>query len=790
MVLPAATESALSPHPPGPAPVRLRLAIRGAVQGIGFRPFLHRLARELDLTGWIANTGDGVVAELEGPADALAQALARVPAEAPPRAHIQSLEPTWLDAAGYGDLVIRPSLATAPRTLIQPDIATCPQCLRELRDPADRRHRYPFINCALCGPRFTIIESLPYDRPHTTMRGFTMCERCRAEYGDPSDRRFHAQPIACPACGPQLALWSTAGRVLAQRGEALARAADLLRRGGILALKGLGGFQLLVDARDEAGVARLRRLKRREAKPFAIMAPDLAAARRLCDIGPLEERLLRSSEAPIVLLDRREAAAGDIAPAVAPRNPTLGLMLPYTPLHHLLLDELGFPVVATSGNRGEEPICIDNQEALERLGPLCDALLVHDRPIRRHADDSIVRIVAGREQVLRRARGYAPLPIAIRRAAPPLLAVGGHLKNTVALARGGEVFLSQHIGDLETPEARRAQEAAADDLARLLAVEPRRVACDLHPDYASTRFAHGRGLPVAEVQHHAAHAWACLAENDLEPPALAVCWDGAGWGPDGTVWGGEFLAVDAEDCRRVGTLRTFPLPGGEAAMREGRRAALGLLWEMLGPRLFDQSALAPVRNLTASERINFAAMLRRGLNSPRTSSAGRLFDAAAALLEVCSVSRFEGQAAMELEFAARRAGPPPPAYPFRCVRSGGAAAELDWRPTFEALLAEHAAAQSPAIPAARFHATLAAMIVAMAQREGRERVLLTGGCFQNRLLLELAIAGLRRAGFRPYWHQRVPPGDGGLALGQAVAVARQANGEEGDGCASASRVKS
>lgn len=755
------------------AALRLRVAIRGAVQGVGFRPFVYRLATEAGLVGWVNNSPAGVLIEVEGSPAALEAFLLRLDRERPPRSFIQSLEPTYLDPVGYREFVIRPSEATGGRTtLILPDSATCPDCLRELRDPADRRYRYPFINCTNCGPRFTIITGLPYDRPSTTMASFPLCPACRAEYEDPGDRRFHAQPVACPVCGPHLEWWDAQGRVLAGADAALAAATAMLRAGGIVAVKGLGGFHLMVDARDEVAVRRLRARKQREEKPFALLFPDLAAIEAVCTVSPLEARLLESAEAPIVLLDRR-APAGGIAPAVAPGNPTLGVMLPYTPLHHLLLTDLGFPVVATSGNLSDEPICIDEQEALARLGEIADGFLVHNRPIARHVDDSVVRVVLGRELVLRRARGYAPLPVHVAAPLPPLLAMGGHLKNSVALAVGQDLFVSQHIGDLETVAAGTAFAGVIADFERLYATTPGAVACDAHPDYYSTRYARGMGLPVIPVQHHVAHVLAAMAENDLAGPALGVAWDGTGYGDDGTIWGGEFFRVTPTTVQRVAHWRPFGLPGGDAAVRRPRRSALGLLYEAQGAAALEAADLPPVAATPAAERAVLATMLRRGVFTPRTSSVGRLFDAVAALLGLRQQAGFEGQAAMDLEFALIGVTTDreydlllqPPA-------GAGAPAVLDWAPALDGILRDIRAGRSRGLIAATFHNTLVAGILLGARHAGEPQVVLGGGCFQNRYLLERAVTRLRAAGFRPYWPQRIPPNDGGIALGQLVAASR------------------
>jgi hydrogenase maturation protein HypF len=708
----------------------------------------------------VNNSPQGVFIEVEGPAAARQEFLLRLGPERPPHSSIQSLEATELEAAGYTSFTIRPSAGDGPPTaLVMPDIATCPDCVAEIFDPANRRFRYPFTNCTHCGPRFSILEALPYDRPHTSMRGFAMCPACQAEYDDPADRRFHAQPNACPVCGPQLALWDAAGRVQAVRGEALAGAVAALRAGRIVAVKGVGGFHLLVRAADEVAVARLRARKHREAKPLAVMCPSLADVLTRCAADPLELRVLSSPEAPIVLLRRRPTAG--LAPSIAPGNPTLGVLLPYSPLHHLLLADLGEPVVATSGNATDEPICTREAEVVARLGAIADLFLVHDRPIVRHVDDSVVRVVLGREMVLRRARGLAPLPVTVREPLAPTLAVGAHLKNTVALARGREVFLSQHIGDLETAAA------LAD-------------------------------RPVVCVQHHYAHVLACMAENDLAAPVLGVAWDGTGFGTDETIWGGEFLHITPGAVARVGHLRLFRLPGGDPAVREPRRAALGLLHALLGEEVFNRRQLAPVAAFTATELKALRTLLTRPFHAPLTSSAGRLFDAVASLLSLRQTAQFEGQAAMDLEFALEP-GDSEEAYPVslqevRCDPGSDpdgqtlpacpqhadceafvcppAVQVVDWAPLVHGLLADLAQGVPVWTLSAKFHNTLAAMILAVARQVGERRVALSGGCFQNKYLLERTVDVLRSGGFSPYWHQRVPPNDGGVALGQAVAAGR------------------
>jgi hydrogenase maturation protein HypF len=754
---------------------RLRVEIHGAVQGVGFRPFVYRLATAYALNGWVINDTRGVFIEVEGPQPDLARFLERLPEEKPPRAIIHSLESTWLEPTGYERFEIRHSEGHGAKTvLVLPDIATCDDCLAEVLDPGDRRHRYPFTNCTNCGPRFSIIQALPYDRPNTTMRRFIMCPDCQAEYEDPLDRRFHAQPNACPVCGPQIALWSPAGNLLAEGDDALRRTANALRAGQITAVKGLGGFHLMVDARNTEAIARLRERKPRRDKPFALMACNLEQVEGLCEVPPQARELLTAPEAPIVLLQRQPEAR--VAESVAPGNPTLGVMLPYTPLHHLLLRELDFPVVATSGNLTDEPICTGEGEAIQRLGHIADLFLVHDRPIERHVDDSVVWIVGGEARLLRRARGYAPLPVLTPRPLPTILAVGAHLKNTVALSVERQVFISQHIGDLETAEAMRAFEDVIADFLRLYEATPVAIAHDLHPDYLSTRWAVEQAplLPcsLAPVQHHHAHLASCLADNGVEGPALGVTWDGTGYGTDGTVWGGEFLLGDAAGFTRVAHLRPFRLPGGDAAIKEPRRVALATLWELYGDAVLEREDLAPVRALRPAERRLLAQMLERGLNAPITTSAGRLFDAVAALLDLHQQVTFEGQAAMALEFAADPTVTDAYLLPTIAMKETYGFV-LDWGPLLEAIVDDLQRGGKPGIIAARFHNALVEAILAVAQAVGEPRVALSGGCFQNRLLTERAAQRLSQAGFEVLLHRQVPPNDGGISLGQvAVAAAR------------------
>lgn len=781
----------LRDRPPHPA-ARLHVTVQGAVQGVGFRPFVYRLATELGLNGWVLNDTHGVEIEVEGSDDQLNRFLVRLSAERPPLSSIESVDVAWLTPVDYEHFEIRQSNASGARTtLVLPDMATCHDCRDDVLDPANRRHGYAFTNCTNCGPRFSIIQALPYDRPNTTMQTFRQCPACQSEYTDPIDRRFHAQPNACPVCGPHLELWGAWNAngthaqppILALHDDALQLAVDALRAGQIVAVKGLGGFHLMVDACDPDAVARLRERKKRYEKPFALMVYDLAqAAELVTTMSAASRALLASQEAPIVLLPARQTAP--IAPNIAPDSPYLGVMLPSTPLHHLLLAEYGFPVVATSGNLSGEPICTQELEAWERLGPIADCFLVHNRPIQRHVDDSVAMVIDSVPRLLRRARGYAPLPVHLAHAVPCILATGAELKNTIALSVGRQAFISQHIGDLETEPALEAFEHVIADFLRLYEATPVAIAHDLHPDYRATRWAQriaasDPALPLIGVQHHHAHLAACLADNETVGPALGVTWDGTGYGTDGTIWGGEFLFGDAAEVKRIAHMRSFRLPGGEAAIREPARIALTLLWELYGQAGLERDDLASTRVFRPDERRLLGQMLGRGLNTPATSSAGRLFDAVAALIGLRQQASFEGQAAMALEAAVNRAVSDAYRFEIRYVdgatHTNGHQAPLilDWQPLIEAILDDLGHGTSTGTIAARFHNALVDAIVRVAVLSGTERVALAGGCFQNTLLVERAARQLRQTGFEVLLHRQVPPGDGGISLGQIAVAAAQ-----------------
>jgi hydrogenase maturation protein HypF len=757
--------------------VRTAVRVEGIVQGVGFRPFVYSLATALGLRGLVGNDVNGVFAEVEGPEAAVREFLRALEGEAPALARIErvtatGLPPTGLPPAGRADFrIVASDPAGARRALVAADTATCADCLRELSDPADRRFGYPFINCTNCGPRFTIVKDVPYDRPLTTMAGFALCEACAAEYHDPADRRFHAQPVCCPACGPALTLVDATGKPVP--GPPVDATAGLLREGRIVAVKGLGGYHLAADATSEQAVAGLRARKHREDKPFAVLAADLAAAGRLAEVCDAAADLLTSQARPIVLLPRR--ADAPVAPATAPGNRYLGIMLPYTPLHHLLARAVARPIVLTSGNISDEPIAYRDDDALSRLGAIADAFLTHDRAIHIRTDDSVVRAFRGRPMPLRRSRGYVPAPVVVRAGFPrPVLACGAELKNTFCLAKDHHAFISQHVGDLENVATLRSFTEGISHFRRLFDIDPRVVAYDPHPEYLSTKYAlDAGGVDLVGVQHHHAHIASCLADNDFDAdrPVIGVAFDGTGYGADGTIWGGEFLVADCARFRRAGHLAPVPMPGGAAAIRQPWRMAAAYLDPSPPDRL-------DVWRRNQDRWAAVVAMARRGVNSPLTSSAGRLFDAVAALLGVRDAVNYEGQAAIELEQLAGTAVPAERgAYHATIDASGGPDSPFRVRGAdlVRAAVEDLTAGTPKAIIAARFHNGVAALIDAgcllLRETNGLDTVALSGGVFQNVLLLEQVVSRLEGRGFRVLTHSRVPCNDGGISLGQAVVAA-------------------
>ena len=748
---------------------RARVRVEGTVQGVGFRPFVYRLAADLSLVGYVLNDECGVLLEVEGSDRNVARFLDRLASNAPPLAVLERILCEEREPLGAGRFEIRESArAGAADVPVSPDTATCADCLHELSDPVDRRFRYPFTNCTNCGPRYTIVRSVPYDRPLTTMAGFAMCARCQAEYDDPGNRRFHAQPNACPACGPSLSLLDGSGQPACLGGarDAVEATAELLGRGRIVAVKGIGGYHLACLAGDHTAVAELRDRKHREDKPFALMAGALDAAARLVEIGPAERRLLTSPARPIVLAPRRSDAA--VAPAVAPRAPELGVMLPYSPLHHLLLGDVGHPLVMTSGNVSDEPIAYRNEDALGRLAGIADAFLVHDRPIETRTDDSVVRVRGSRAALHRRSRGYVPASIPLPGAGTPvpLLACGGELKNTFCVAKGARAWVSHHIGDLENYETLQSFAAGIEHFQHLFDVTPRVVAYDLHPEYLATKYALERAeVALVGVQHHHAHLAACLAEYGEPGPAVAAIFDGTGYGTDGTIWGGEILYGSLRHFTRIGHLLPVRLPGGPQAVREPWRMACAWL---------QASGIEPPADWQP-----IARLARSGLASPWTTSVGRLFDAVAALCGVRSEIHYEGQAAIELEATCdpRERG----AYRMP-VRSRGERLTIDPRETIRAVAADVERGAPIGRVASRFHRGLARATAAACARAAAENrcdvVVLSGGVFANRRLLELTTSELRAASLRVLVPERLPPGDGGISYGQAaVAASRITAGE-------------
>jgi hydrogenase maturation protein HypF len=747
-----------------------RLQVNGIVQGVGFRPFVYQLALRHGLKGEVANTSSGVSIHIEGPADRLRSFEADLLGKSPPLAHIVEVTCRPEVFQHFSDFRITASRGEAAMaTLISPDVAVCEDCVHEMFDPADRRHRYAFINCTNCGPRYTIIDDIPYDRPKTSMRHFTMCAACQAEYDNPLDRRFHAQPNACPVCGPRVSLLD-ADRGEIESADPIAAAADLIRQGKILAVKGLGGFHLAVDALNALAVARLRQRKLREEKPFAVMSPGLDAVRAYAAVAPEEAKLLLSIQRPIVLL--RKLQPNPLAEEVAPRNFYVGAMLPYTPLHHLLLNEGFSALVMTSGNLSEEPIAIDNDDAFERLARIADCFLVHNREIYLRSDDSVVRRAAGETRFLRRSRGYVPVPVFLKHPLAPILACGAELKSTVCITKGDKAFVSQHIGDLENLSTYEFFQKTIAHMQRILDIRPEMIACDMHPGYLSTRWADEQmEIPKVRVQHHHAHIVSCMAEHKLEGAVIGIACDGTGYGPDGTVWGGEVLVVDAAGFERAGHLAYVPMPGSAAAIKEPWRMAVSYLRNAFGDGLWELD-LPVLRQAGANKVRLMVEMANKRINSPLTSSLGRLFDGVAAICGLRSRVSFEGQAAMELEMAA--VGESHAAYdytweegtPFRILPAS----------IVRGVVADVGQGLSTSAISVKFHNTLIRMFSDLCDRiraqHGLGRVVLSGGVFQNARLLTGLIPSLETKGFEVFSHRQVPTNDGGIALGQVVVAAK------------------
>lgn len=752
-----------------------RISAKGIVQGVGFRPFVYQLAVKYNLKGWVCNTSEDVRIEIQGESKDVNLFLSELQNNAPPLARIENISVTYHPPAGYTTFEIRHSIAEEGKyQLVSPDIATCHACLREIFSPKDRRYRYPFTNCTNCGPRFTIIEDIPYDRPNTTMRFFTMCPECQAEYDNPLDRRFHAQPNACPVCGPRLELLNAEGKHI-ETCDIIITAGQLLKEGKIIAIKGLGGFLLACDATNNRAVELLRQRKRRPFKPLAIMAADIDEAKKHCHISEAEEKLLTSPQSPIVLL--RWKPESTISQAVAPNLKYLGVMLPYTPLHHLLLRESGLPLVMTSGNISEEPIAKDNDEALRRLSGIADYFLVHNRDIYARYDDSVTFVQNGAVQLIRRARSYAPYPIHLNFKARQILGCGAEEKNTFCLTKDKYAFISQHIGDMENLETLEHFENTLALYKKLFRIQPEIVAHDQHPEYLSTKYALELGsqysqLKLVPVQHHHAHIVSCMVDNKVEAPVIGIALDGTGYGSDGRIWGGEFLVADYKSFNRLGHLEYLPLPGGTAAIKRPYRTAVGYILKLLGEdSLFPR--LAFLKQVEAVEIELIKRQIETGLNSPLCSSMGRLFDAVSALIGVRGEIDYEGQAAVELEMIAYEdnATAGTKSYPYSIIEQGGVYI-IQLKGLFSAVIDDLSKGVSKATISARFHNTVAQMIVDMcqliAERTKITQVALSGGVFQNRLLLGKVSDSLATAGFSVLTHKQVPCNDGGISLGQAV----------------------
>ncbi len=762
---------------------RIRVSIYGTLQGVGFRPFVYRLAQKFLLNGWVQNSRQGVCIEAEGDPENLKGFIQCLKHEMPAHASIETVQSSPIDPLGENQFLIKESDdSEGACTSILPDVAVCSDCLTEVFEPSNRRYLYPFTHCTCCGPRFTLVESLPFDRQRTSMKSFIMCLACQKEYDDPDDRRFHSQTNACGDCGPQVEFWDRDGMLLSEGHEAMVQTVQKMREGAIVAIKGIGGFHLMVSANNQQALARLRDRKHREEKPFALMYPSLQSIQNDCELSSFEESLLSSPSAPIVLLVRKKHIS--IADNAAPDSPDLGVMLPYSPLHHILMRDLGFPVVATSGNISDETICTGNEEALQRLHGVADCFLVHNRPIILAVDDSITREVMGNEQVLRRSRGYAPLPVRINGNQRRVLAVGGHLKNTIAVAQEDRVYLSQHLGDLDSESQIETFQNTLDLFSISYAPHPERLLCDFHPDYLSTRWAENEDQDCLHVQHHVAHILSCMTENAVKVPALGIAWDGSGYGLDGTLWGGEFFRITEDTFYRVACFRPFPLPGGEQAIREPRRSALGLAYELLGRRLLETHEM--LKNFSTEESRVLLSMMDNKINCPKTSSCGRLFDAVASLAGIRQRCSFEGQSAMKLESLARGSytgesyGFDVVANP--CVSTAPVKEEVpdcydlalryhvDVSHMVDELIHDVRKKVNCELIALKFHNMLVEIIIDLAKLIGEEKVVMSGGCFQNKYLTVQTIRKLKKEGFLPYWHQKVPPNDGGLALGQIAAL--------------------
>ncbi len=746
--------------------MHIRINIKGLVQGIGFRPFIYRLAKQHQQLGWIANTDSGVTIEIEGETKQQQFFIASMKNSPPPYADIYSIAVETLPVANFKTFDFKNSLSSDKKSsYVLPDISTCSKCVQEMFDPGSRFYRYPFTSCCHCGPRFSIMHTQPYDRSNTSLSEFKLCKACENDYKNPDNRRFHAQTLACKKCGPSVSLLNKNGQLLAEHDNAIQQAVQALSAGKILALKGIGGYQLVVDPQNKEAVALLRKRKHRPRKPFALMLPGLKTAHQLCRINSLEQQALTSAASPIVLLQRQPGSK--LMQEVAPGQALLGVMLPNSQLHHLILLDFNAPLIVTSGNCQTEPICISEQQSFNKLKEIADLFLTHNREILRPLDDSIVRLIGNKITPIRRARGYVPTAITLKETLPESLAVGGHLKNTVAVSQGNQAILSQHLGDLDSTCSRKQFVATMTDMHQFYQSRPSRIMNDAHPGYASSQYVNDQPLASSPVQHHYAHILSCMAEHGLQPPLLGIAWDGSGLGSNNKeLWGGEFLLITDNGFERYAHLRSFPLPGGEAAIKEPRRAALGLLYELFAESLFKDEDSPSLLAFTTQELNILKTVLNKQINTPRTSSAGRLFDVVASLTGICQINSYEGDASMQLESLAN-SHCSSLIYPYKIQKRSPLI--IDWQQTIEAIISDYRLNQLSDVPS-KFHNTLADMMLTIAQLANQHNIVISGGCFQNACLVETVLHRMQSAGFKVFQHEKVPPNDGGLALGQLMAT--------------------
>lgn len=730
--------------------------IQGTVQGVGFRPFVYRLAHELNIKGWIINSSEGVKIEAEGVERNVDDFLKRLRSEKPVNSIINDFKYSLTPVKNFSEFEIKESNSSSLKTaLILPDLATCSDCLAEVFNPTDRRYLYPFTNCTNCGPRFSIIESIPYDRQNTTMSEFIMCDECRSEYENPLNRRFHAEPNACPKCGPQIKLYDNK-KNLAESENLIKTVCEFILAGKIIALKGLGGYQLLADARNNEAVKRLRERKHREEKPFAMMFPSMEMIKKCCEVSDKEEKLLSSVQSPIVLLKKKKNDF--ITEEVSPSNNYHGVMLPYTPLHHILMKQLNIPIIATSGNISDEPICINDEEVFEKLKGIADYFVTHNRKIVRQVDDSVVRVIKDKPFMIRRARGYAPYPVIFDEKVPSAIAVGGQLKNTIAISSGKNIFISQHIGDLDSKEAFHAFKKIISDFKNLYDINPVYIISDLHPDYVSTKFAQLSGINLIQVQHHYAHVLSCTAENKIEGEVLGISWDGTGYGTDENIWGGEFLKVNKDKFERFAHFKYLPLPGGEKAIKEVWRIGASLLYSVTNDK---EKVKKFYKDYDVS---NILDLINKKINSPLCSSVGRLFDGVASLIDLKQSASFEGQAAMQLENIINKdIGD---SYNFEIIKSEQNNYIIDWKNVVLNIADDIENQISKQTISLKFHNALVNIILNVCKLVGIKKIALSGGCFQNKYLIERTIDKLKEAGFDVYWQSQIPTNDAGICLGQ------------------------